>query len=132
MDQEKIIRAWSEYLDKEKETPFGESRLFKYPSCATCKHWQLIDEEALSLVQDEVWYEKIVNGMEGKIHRAFKERGEVVDAYTIHLFYGFCKRFPPNAHHPLRIADYGFPLLSHENACGEWGKTNRKPEKDEA
>lgn len=120
MDQEQIANSWNEFLEEERSSLLGESHFFKYPVCGTCKYWRLVDEDALSAIHDQSLYEHIAQGIDGKIIKAFKDDGSVVDTYSIKLFYGFCKRYPPQSRDTLQIADYAFPLLSHSNTCGEW------------
>lgn len=120
MDQEQIANSWDEFLEGERESLLGESYFFKYPVCGTCRFWHLIDEEELSAIQDQRICEHIVQGIEGNILKAHKEGGSVVDTYSIKLFFGFCKRYPPHSSGSLQMANYGFPLLSHSNTCGEW------------
>jgi len=128
MDQEHITKSWNEYLKRESESPLVESHLFKYPYCGTCKFWTLIDEDGLAAIQDQQEYDKVIQGIEGNILRAVRDNGSVIDTYTTWLFFGFCKRYPPQSPRPIHIADYDFPLLSHWNTCGEWIAAKNEPD----
>lgn len=140
MNNEDVRELWATYLnDSFKHSIEYPPYLFGQPKCGTCIHWHLIDKDTLDAI--EVYspkeYEQICRGMEGKIIKAFEEDGQIADTYNTHVFYGFCKRFPPaslesdsttrsglfsrvNCKTPKVLAGYRFPFLPHEEQCGEW------------
>ena len=140
MNKEKIRELWTSHINESFEYALTQPPLlFRFPKCATCTHWQLLDEDVLEIIsiQSPTEYEQICRGMEGKIIRAYKEDGEIRDTYRDHLFYGYCKRFPPdllesdstleiglfsikNRKTPKILTPYRFPILPHEQHCGEW------------
>lgn len=143
---EKIIELWEGYITSlfeyspNPELPY----LFASPFCATCKFWEILNAEdidAISIVSPKE-YEAIRDGIEGKTLSAYKEKGQFVDAYNEHRFYGFCKRYPP-IHIESRFSiikykflfsfqsvkiegfldRFKFPILRHEQWCGEWNQS---------
>lgn len=140
MDSEKIRELWSKYVeDTIKYSRWTPSRLFDGHRCDTCEYWYLLNEDVLETISihfPEI-YKHICEGMEGKIHQVYKEGGEFKDSYMTHKFYGFCKRYPPvigemdsimkiglfsikNIKIPQLLTGYRFPILHHEEKCGEW------------
>lgn len=118
MNQEQIIQAWNEFLKKENNSFLG-SVFLKNHMCGNCKHWNLINADDLLLFQSETESNHIIQGLQGKIQKTFEEDGEVVDTYSAYKFHGWCKRYPPTINN-------SFPLLSHENTCGEWNKNDEE------
>jgi hypothetical protein len=77
-------------------------------------------------------------GLQGNLLKIVSLDDGTHDSYRDHEFYGWCKRYPPRHQDsyaiisfrslfsilsrkiPKKIADYQFPILSHENTCGEW------------
>jgi hypothetical protein len=141
MNKEKIWDSWRKYIDdlfinSPSKPPF----IFKRPHCATCAYWSLLGEDelrAISIYSPEE-YETICRGIEGKIVKAYREEGQVKDSYTDHQFHGFCKRYPPSLVDPNSIIRFrpifsfvnvklpnvlprnAFPVMPHEQWCGEW------------
>lgn len=140
MNKEKIKELWTQYINETFQNASTQPPyLFRGPNCATCLYWHLIDEDSLKMVSiySPKEYEHICHGMEGKIIRLHKEYGQIKDTYNDHMFYGFCKRFPPtwpesdsktriglfsitNVKMPKVLSGYRFPFLPHEEQCGEW------------
>jgi hypothetical protein len=147
MDNETIHKLWTEYVDffcnYVPTGGWGSSPLFDKPSCATCTHWHIFQEETMEVISKyapEV-YEHICQGMKGK-STPYKEDGKVVDSYNEYIFYGYCKRFPPtlpesdsitkkgifsskNIKTPRLLPGYIFPVLPQEEVCGEWKQSSR-------
>ncbi len=86
-------------------------------------------------------YKKIIEGIKGKIIKPYRESGKVIDVYSDSRFYGWCKRFPPSApskrieysilhiiiklllsHNHKYISEFRFPVMPHDECCGEWKK----------
>ena len=139
MDQKEIRELWGKYINKTVKYSLGQPHLFSRPYCATCTHWHLLDEDSLNAISiySPKEHEQICRGMKGEIIRPYEEDGQIVDTYTDHIFYGFCKRFPPtwpesdsitkirllsiiNVKRPRLVTGYRFPVLPHEEWCGEW------------
>lgn len=140
MDKEKISELWAKYINESFESSVTQpSHLFSRPNCATCTHWHLADEDTLEMISiySPKEYEQICRGMEGKITKAYEEDGRTEGSYNVYMFYGFCKRFPPtcpesdsisriglfsitNVKIPRILSGYRFPILPHEERCGEW------------
>lgn len=140
MDKEKIRELWAKYINESFEYSIEQPpHLFVKPNCATCVHWHLVDEDTLEMIsiRSPKEYEAICRGMEGKIIRTYEEDGQTQGMYNVHMFYGFCKRFPPtwpesdsitriglfittNVKTPRVLSAYRFPFLPHEEECGEW------------
>jgi len=141
MYSEKIRELWSKYIEDEIEHSFLSLSfgIFNRHHCETCEYWYLLDEDVLKMISiyfPDI-YKHICEGMEGKIHQVYKEEGEVMDSYRTHKFYGFCKRYPPvigemdsvlkigffslkNIKLHQLLNGYRFPILPHEERCGEW------------
>jgi len=144
MHNEEIRRRWQNYIDDMfNYNLFGEKPyLFESSYCATCIHWYLLNEEGLHHVAITAPndYERIMIGLEGNIIKPVKEEGEIIDSYQDHQFFGWCKRYPPiiknnysilrirsifsrlATHVPKLISEFGYPLMPHDECCGEWGK----------
>jgi hypothetical protein len=142
MHNEEITKTWWNYL-RDLFALGGTPPLFELPHCATCSYWFLIDEEGLhhiALTSSPKEYDKIIDGLSGKLITAFKVDGKVEDVYQTHRFYGWCKRFPPvprggysiiqfrsfasllNRYIHRNISQYCFPLMPEDEWCGEWNK----------
>ncbi len=112
---------------------------FTVPVCATCKHWVLLTERG----RRDLLFEEadIVNaGVAGEIWEVYYEDGRPVETVKTERFYGWCKRYPPKLPSPYyvgkyrfpvrfelasvspKISDKGFPLIQHNDGCGEWAK----------
>lgn len=130
-----MLEKWRKYVEVDQTNKIvhlgGKGQIYKMPMCGNCKHWYVLNEEDLKTVEPRQ-QEQISKGFEGLLIRSSPVADEV---YTTHLFFGWCKRFPPihRTEHstkpflsrlitriPMRIADYDFPIMSHENKCGEW------------
>lgn len=139
MDKEAIRKLWAKFIESFKDSIKQPPWLFTEPNCATCTHWHLLDEDTLEMISISFpkEYEQICRGMEGKIIKAYEEDGRIVDTYNVHIFYGFCKRYPPawpesdsitriglftrtNTKTPGILSGYRFPFLPHDEQCGEW------------
>lgn len=144
MNKERIKELWAKYInDTFKYAITQPPLLFRDSNCATCDYWHLLGEDVLEVVSIyyPTEYEHICRGMEGKIIRTYKEEGEIKDTYNDHVFYGYCKRFPPlllesdsilkiglfsatNTKKPKMLSAYRFPILPHEEQCGEWKQSD--------
>lgn len=143
MHGEKIKETWTKYNQDMFKYSFNEvPNLFQTPRCNTCSHWNLLGEEALHhiSISSPKEYDEIIRGLEGKRIRTFKSEGKIEDVYSDFRFFGYCKRYPPaskggysivgfrtlftllNRYIPKRIGEYGFPLMPHDEFCGEWNK----------
>jgi len=142
MDQEQIISAWRGYLDGQRDsiTPPSWVPVLSRPVCGNCRHWKLINAEELSTMVSTPEYDNIIGGLSVGVVRVHAPGTEDADPYSTKVFYGWCKRFPPNPRASysvsgfrslfsrmflktlLRISDLDFPLVNHENTCGEWKK----------
>ena len=151
MEDDHNEEAWQEYLvnffqgiaaplltDDESGLPY----IFSNPLCATCQYWYPVHRDGLNQIHAPQENDIIEKGMQGKILNTVSLGGGVNDAYESHIFYGWCKRYPPQQQDtytiisfrslfsliarkiPLKISDYQFPLISHENTCGEWKQGN--------
>lgn len=142
MNNEMIHESWWNYLKSMSESRIGDMPyLFRDPHCGTCSHWHLIDEDALhniAVTSSPKEYDEIFEGMSGKRLCVHREKGNVQDTYRDYRFYGWCKRFPPmhrggysvigfrsfftllSRRVPNKISEYDFPLMPHDNTCGEW------------
>ncbi len=149
MHNEQIHESWRKYL----EDMFANSLvpsddmpyLFSDPHCGTCAHWFLINEDGLhhlAVTSSPSEYDEIIRDLSGERICVYREKGEYVDSYRDHRFYGWCKRFPPvqrggysilrfrslftflNRNIPQKIAEYDFPLMPHNSSCGEWKEDN--------
>ncbi len=140
MHAEKIRELWGGYINGLFDNAITKPPfIFKRPFCATCKYWHLIDEDSIEIIRinSQNDYDNICRGMEGNILRSYKEYGEVKDAYRDHIFYGYCKRYPPVLTEsdsiiriglfsakiiitPKLLSSCRFPILPHEQYCGEW------------
>lgn len=140
MNKEKIRELWEKYINELFEYSITQPpHLFSMPNCATCTHWHLLDEDVLEMISihSPREFEYVFRGMEGKIIKAYKENGEIKDTYNDYKFYGYCKRFPPallesdsvlkigffsitNVKIPGILSGYRFPIMPHEEKCGEW------------
>ena len=149
MEAEEYEENWQNYLknffqgiaapllvDEESGLPY----LFANPVCATCQFWHPIHRDGLNQLPAPHEYDLVEKGLNGKILKTVSLGEGEHDAYNDHVFYGWCKRFPPTNRDtysiigfrslfslvsrriPLKVADYQFPLLSHLNTCGEWKK----------
>ncbi len=115
-----------------------ESQLLNREECQTCKYWKLIDDDCYIYLSPQE-YGLIEQGMEGKIHRSFEFDNGEYDSYFESRFYGFCKRFPPtnsngtintsksllsrkSASTSIKISEHSFPLMPHDEWCGEWSR----------
>jgi hypothetical protein len=118
--------------------------IFQKPHCNTCVHWKLLNAEALDhiAISSPNEYDEIIKCFEGKRGRIVRDKGTVEDFYNEFRFFGWCKRFPPvykqegdysiirlrtlfsllNSFNRKRIGEYGFPLMPHDEVCGEWKK----------
>lgn len=138
MYQERIEKLWLKYIDEKMESSLSND-YFSHPHCETCKYYQLFREDVIypiSVYHPDL-YKHICDGMEGKIRRTYKEEGVPVESYYDHIFYGFCKRYPPvireedsvlkiglfsiknNKIHNI-LDGYRFPVLHNKEWCGEW------------
>lgn len=140
MHAEKIRELWRKYINDLFDNAISKPpHLFKRPFCATCKYWHLLDADSMEMISinSQNDYDNLVRGMEGNIIRAYKENGEIKDTYRDHIFYGYCKRYPPvllesdsviriglfsikNIKTPKLFSGYRFSILPHEQYCGEW------------
>ena len=146
MDSEQIHETWWNYLKYMLDPmttafPLELPYLFSEPHCGTCSHWFLINGEGLNYLattSSPREYDKIINDLNGKRMRTYRERGKVIDSYRDHRFYGWCKRFPPlqrggysvigfrsfysflSRNIPQKLSEYDFPLVPHDCSCGEW------------
>ncbi len=131
---------WAKFIDD--STKFSLTQppyTLTASNCGTCKYWHLVDEDTLEVVAaySPKEYEFMRRGMKEGHIKGYEENGQVVDTYPDHIFYGFCKRFPPTiaeshsklSFPSLSLADikrpdilsgYRFPFLPHKESCGEW------------
>jgi len=121
-------------VDEDSGLPY----LFASPICATCQYWYPIHRDGLNQLPAPHEYDLVEKGLNGKIIKTVSLGEGEHDAYSDHVFYGWCKRYPPTNRDtysiigfrslfslvsrkiPQKVADYQFPLLSHTNTCGEW------------
>jgi len=144
MHNEQISNAWWVYLKNMFKHGIGDMPfLFETPHCGTCSNWFLIDEDGLdhiALTSAPGEYDEIIRDLKGERICDYREEGKIIDTYSDHRFYGWCKRFPPvpqsghsiigfrsffsllSRHIPKKVSEYDFPLMQHDNICGEWKK----------
>jgi hypothetical protein len=143
MYDEKIEENWKKYNEDMFKYSIDEvPYLFQTPRCNTCTHWKLITSEALHhiAISSPNEYDEIMECLEGKQVRTFRVEGKIEDVYSDVRFFGWCKRFPPvhkqdysiirfrtlfsllNRFIYKRVGEYGFPLMPHDEFCGEWKK----------
>ena len=141
MEQDVTNTLWRKFLkqaDPHSRTSASGGPIYKLPMCGNCKHWKLIDDEGMTNIQSPDDFNRIDSGLEERVYRSIRLSDGTVEVYSVQLFYGWCKRYPPKPRYnysikkslslfarlylkvPQKISDYNFPLLSHENECGEW------------
>ncbi len=138
MTNEAINKEWEKYLSEMfVYNPSSEApSLFMSPYCATCKYWTLLNETDLQSISLESPIEctRMEKGFSGKKLCVFNG-GDDLESYRDHEFFGWCKRMPPSKTTdslikpflarfiklvPKHISERNFPIMPHEEWCGEW------------